>query len=143
MDYNVAFTPERWAKLQEAFPAGVCDYSQPGVSQQPPKARWLSFANGPGGEPLGDAPRSEEITVGTRLAEQIALVGSANGGSFAAELRAVLAAYDRGDLDAACGSLSGYASHVRAHSGKALAKALGDQLLLNAHGIAAAIGCRL
>ena len=112
------------------------------MSQRPPKARWLSFANGPGGEPLGDAPRSQEITVGTRLAEQIALVGSANGGSFAAQLRPVLTAYDRGDLDGACGSLRGYANHVRAQSGKALTKALADQLLLNARGISAAMGCR-
>jgi hypothetical protein len=142
MGYNVAFTAEQWAKLQEAFPSGVCDYSQPGVSQQPPKARWLTFASGPGGEPIGDAPLSEEITVGTRLTEQITLVGSANGGSFAAQLRAVLAAYERGNVSAACGSLRAYSNHVSAQSGKTLAKALADQLLLNARGIAAAIGCR-
>ena len=48
-DYGVTFTDAQWAKLQAAFPTGVCDYAQPGVSQQPPKARWLTFADGPGG----------------------------------------------------------------------------------------------
>ncbi len=59
-DYGViAFTDDQWARLQAAFPTGVCDYARPGVSQQPPKARWLTFENGPGGQPLGDAPVSK------------------------------------------------------------------------------------
>ena len=57
-DYGVTFTDEQWAMLQATFPAGVCDYSKPGVAQQGPKATWLTFANGPGGEPLGAAPAS-------------------------------------------------------------------------------------
>ena len=55
-DYAVTFTDAQWAQLEAAFPTGVCDYAQPGVSQQPPKARWLTFADGPGGRPLGPAP---------------------------------------------------------------------------------------
>ena len=58
-DYNVTFTDEQWAALQATFPTGVCDYSQTGVSQQGPKATWLTFANGPGGEPLGPGPLSQ------------------------------------------------------------------------------------
>jgi hypothetical protein len=57
-DYNVTFTDAQWALLQATFPTGVCDYSKPGVSQQGPKARWLTYENGPGGEELGPAPTS-------------------------------------------------------------------------------------
>ena len=49
----MTFTDAQWAQLQATFPTGVCDYSKPGVDQQPPKARWLTFADGPGGRPLG------------------------------------------------------------------------------------------
>lgn len=34
-DYNVSFTNTEWAQLQSIFPNGVCDYSQPGIGQQP------------------------------------------------------------------------------------------------------------
>jgi hypothetical protein len=57
VDYNVAFTDEQWARLQAAFPSGVCDYSKPGVEQAKPKA-WLTFEDGPGGRPLGKPPVS-------------------------------------------------------------------------------------
>ncbi|MFC4013085.1 DUF6351 family protein [Nonomuraea purpurea] len=50
--YGVAFTDEQWARLRTAFPTGVCDYSKPGVGQSVPRP-WLTFANGPGGTPLG------------------------------------------------------------------------------------------
>jgi hypothetical protein len=56
-DYSVTFTDEQWARLQSAFPAGVCDYSKPGVGQHAPKP-WLTFAEGPGGRPLGPPPVS-------------------------------------------------------------------------------------
>lgn len=56
-DYDVAFTEEQWNRLHKVFSAGVCDYSKPGVGQQP-AVPWLTFASGPGGEPLGPAPRS-------------------------------------------------------------------------------------
>jgi hypothetical protein len=49
-DYNVTFTDAQWARLQNAFPQGVCDYSE-GVGQQPPTAPWLDFSAGPGGTP--------------------------------------------------------------------------------------------
>ena len=58
-DYGaIAFTDAQWAQLRAAFPTGVCDYSKRGVSQQRPKARWLTFEAGPGGQPLGRAPVS-------------------------------------------------------------------------------------
>jgi hypothetical protein len=34
-DYAVAFTPEQRARMAEIFPGGVCDFSRPGVGQQP------------------------------------------------------------------------------------------------------------
>ena len=60
-DYQVAFSDDQWARLQRAFPAGVCDYDRPGVGQQP-SIPWMTFADGPGGRPLGAAPTSEPVT---------------------------------------------------------------------------------
>jgi hypothetical protein len=34
-DYKVAFTAPELDELRQVFPAGVCDYSKPGVMQQP------------------------------------------------------------------------------------------------------------
>ncbi len=64
-DYSVTFTDEQWAQLQATFASGVCDYGKPGVDQQPPKARWLTFAGGPGGQPLGNRPAASDIAPGT------------------------------------------------------------------------------
>ena len=57
-DYAVAFTPDQWARLQAAFPTGVCDWTKPSVDAQP-TVPWLTFAGGPGGQPLGAAPVSK------------------------------------------------------------------------------------
>ena len=54
----IDFTAEEWGKLQEAFPTGVCDFSKPAVAHQP-TIPWITFADGPGGRPLGDPPTSE------------------------------------------------------------------------------------
>jgi hypothetical protein len=40
-DYAATFTPSQWARLQAAFPAGVCDWSKPGEEQQDPLGTWL------------------------------------------------------------------------------------------------------
>ena len=42
-DYSAAFTPEQWARLNAAFPAGVCDWSLPGVEQQGLVGTWVFF----------------------------------------------------------------------------------------------------
>jgi hypothetical protein len=61
-DYgSITFTPLQQAQLNQAFPHGVCDWSKPGVNQQPPKAPWLSFMNGVGGQPVGPEPRSVAV----------------------------------------------------------------------------------
>ena len=51
------FSDAQWARLQAAFSSGVCDWSRPGVGQQPAVSP-LTFAAGPGGQPLPPAPRS-------------------------------------------------------------------------------------
>ena len=60
--YPIGFTDEQWAQLEQAFPTGVCDWSQPGVSQQGAVA-WQTYqddsADGAviyGGKPLPRAP---------------------------------------------------------------------------------------
>jgi hypothetical protein len=47
-DYAVSFTDAQWARLQGAFPSGVCDWTKVsvGYTQAVP---WLSFDEGPGG----------------------------------------------------------------------------------------------
>jgi hypothetical protein len=58
-DYaGIAFTPDQQARLQAVFPTGVCDFTKPGIGQDAQPAGWVTFANGPGGEPLGPAPVS-------------------------------------------------------------------------------------
>jgi hypothetical protein len=42
-DYAVAFTPAELGRLRAIFPTGVCDWSRPGVGQQPPKGTWLRY----------------------------------------------------------------------------------------------------
>ena len=42
-DYTVGFTPAELVRLNTIFPQGVCDWSKPGVSQQPPTDWWLRF----------------------------------------------------------------------------------------------------
>jgi hypothetical protein len=57
-DYPVMFNADQWARLNQAFPTGVCDYGKPPVGVQP-SVPWLTFADGPGGRPLGDPPTSQ------------------------------------------------------------------------------------
>jgi hypothetical protein len=59
-DYPGLFNDAQWQRLQHAFTGGVCDYTRPGVGQQPPQA-WTSFSDGPGGRPLGPPPRSQAL----------------------------------------------------------------------------------
>ena len=56
-DYSVTFTAEQWTRLQAAFPTGVCDWTRPSVDAQP-TVPGLTFADGPGGRPLGPPPVS-------------------------------------------------------------------------------------
>ncbi len=56
-DYTVSFSDAEWNTLQSTFPQGVCDWSKPPEGYQP-SVPWTTFANGPGGEPLGPPPVS-------------------------------------------------------------------------------------
>jgi hypothetical protein len=56
-DYYVEFSDEQWERLSAVFARGVCDYAQPPVGFQPNQP-WLTYADGPGGRPLGPAPES-------------------------------------------------------------------------------------
>lgn len=58
--YTVEFTDEEWALMEATFPTGVCDWSAPGVDQQP-SVPWLTYTDGPGGRPLGDPPASDAV----------------------------------------------------------------------------------
>jgi hypothetical protein len=67
-DYGVSFTDAQWGTLQSTFPKGVCDYSEPGVAQQP-TIPWQTYQrrNGKviyGGRPLGPVPKSKAIRAG-------------------------------------------------------------------------------
>jgi hypothetical protein len=67
-DYTgITFTNAQWAKLQQTFPKGVCNFSKPGVAQQP-TIPWLTYQNARGhviygGKPLGAPPASKEFRV--------------------------------------------------------------------------------
>ena len=54
----VAFTAAQLARLNAAFPGGVCDWSKPGVGQQEAISP-LTFAAGPGGVSLPPAPTAQ------------------------------------------------------------------------------------
>jgi hypothetical protein len=53
----VTFSAEQLNRLYATFPAGVCDWSVPGVGQQPAISP-LTFAAGAGGQPLPAEPTS-------------------------------------------------------------------------------------
>jgi uncharacterized tannase-like protein DUF6351 len=60
--YPVQFSDAEWATLEKAYPSGVCDYGKPGVDRVP-TVPWLSYADGPGGQPLGKPPASRTVGV--------------------------------------------------------------------------------
>jgi len=60
--FEEVFTPEQQEALKEAFPTGVCDYSEPGKGFQA-AVTWLTYQDAQGnvisgGEPMGPAPVS-------------------------------------------------------------------------------------
>ncbi|HKQ15627.1 MAG TPA: DUF6351 family protein [Steroidobacteraceae bacterium] len=59
-DYATKFSDEQWARLSKVFASGVCDWSKAGVGMQR-STPWRTFAKGPGGVPMGEAPRSKKI----------------------------------------------------------------------------------
>ncbi len=64
---GVTFTDAEWAQLQQTFPTGVCNFSKPGVGQQP-TIPWMTYQNAKGqviygGRPMGAPPVSTEFRV--------------------------------------------------------------------------------
>ena len=53
----VQFTDDEWASLEKTFATGVCDWSKPGIDQQP-TIPWMTYQDRVGGRPLGAAPAS-------------------------------------------------------------------------------------
>jgi hypothetical protein len=47
-DYKIEATGDRLARLQKAFPEGVCDYSKPGVGQTTKVVTWAVFTGDAG-----------------------------------------------------------------------------------------------
>lgn len=60
-DYSgIPLTTAQQARLNAVFPSGVCDWTKPGVGQQPPVSP-QTYVAGPGGVPLPPAPTSSPI----------------------------------------------------------------------------------
>ena len=62
----IQFTDAEWNELEKTFPGGACDYSRPGVDQQP-TISWLTYQTASGrviygGRPLGPPPVSTPIS---------------------------------------------------------------------------------
>jgi hypothetical protein len=58
---GINFSTQEWTQLIQAFPTGACDFSKPGVEQQP-TTPWMNYQDSAGnviygGRPLGQAPR--------------------------------------------------------------------------------------
>ena len=50
-DYNITLTDSQWARLQAAFPGGVCDWSKPDAAVTP-SVPWLDFTSDSAGTPM-------------------------------------------------------------------------------------------
>jgi hypothetical protein len=58
-DYNpIGLSDAQFNRLKAVFPGGVCDFSKPGVGQQPAVGP-LDFSAGPGGVPFPDPPQQQ------------------------------------------------------------------------------------
>ena len=90
------------------------------------------------------APASFDVYVKgatAQIGDQIALVGSTGGGSFASQLENAFAQLAGGSKTAACGSLGAYINHLQAQSGKQFSVSQAASLITNANRIRVLIGC--
>ncbi len=80
-DYNGGlFDGSQKARLQAVFPTGVCDWTKPGVEQVRADP-WTTFADGPGGRPLGEPPVSTNGCAGKSEGKGNAADGECPGNS--------------------------------------------------------------
>jgi hypothetical protein len=42
-EYRIQFTADQRERIRRVFPDGVCDWSRPGIGQEPPMGTWLTF----------------------------------------------------------------------------------------------------
>jgi hypothetical protein len=61
----IEFSDSQWAKLEETYPSGVCDYTKPGVDRRP-TVKWQTYQDRPGtviygGRGLGKVPKSRPV----------------------------------------------------------------------------------
>jgi hypothetical protein len=56
--YPVTFSDSQWSRFQAVFPNGVCAWDLESVGFQSP-VPWLTYADGPGGKPIGSAPQAQ------------------------------------------------------------------------------------
>ena len=139
--FNIVFTAEEWARLEAAFPDGVCDFTKPGVGQQAPIAGegWATLQDGPGGRALPAPPVSEpfgppgagagdvrRVSGPHRIATAIALAGEAfpDGANAAVLARAD----DFADALAASSLAAELNAPVLLTENNALAPAVADEL---------------
>lgn len=61
------FTAGQWDRLKAAFPEGICDWSKR-PADQTTSIPWLSYAAGPGGQPLGAPPVFDVLSAGRAVA---------------------------------------------------------------------------
>jgi hypothetical protein len=84
---------------------------------------------------------TQYVAAVAEIDDQIALVGTAGGGSFAGQLTDAKNYLIDGATRASCNTLSAYIHHAQAQSGKQLPTTLADTLIANANQIRAVIGC--
>jgi hypothetical protein len=142
-DYPVMLTAEQWTALQQAFPTGVCDYSKPPVGQQA-SIPWITFAGGPGGQPLGDAPASDGPA--DLVAELSSLVESYGVDAkverkLLQKLDAVARQLPKRHLKQVCGDLAELRAQAARESGRALTPAQAAELSARAAEVEALVGC--
>jgi len=80
----IPFTDAQWTQLRSLFPNGVCDFSKPGVDQQP-TIPWMTYQDARGrviygGRPLGAAPVSIPFGPDTRCTHAPSLVDGSSLG---------------------------------------------------------------
>ena len=141
-DYGViAFTDDQWARLQ-AVSRPACATTEAGVSQRPPKARWLTFENGPGGQPLGEAPVSkgpaELLDDLTALLASYDLDKQANGNCCARSSRRDGSCRSKRIV---CDELAEFVATAQRESGRSLTAGQAAQLVAGARDIQVLLGC--
>ena len=72
----VQLTDAQWAQMHAVYPDGVCDYGVLGIEQQA-TIPWMSYADGPGGKALGDAPGAKITPISTASAAAPSRFGGA------------------------------------------------------------------